>query len=92
MIEKQLQSILQLSKSYQLKLYIVGGTLRDLTLGHQCSDFDFAVSGAFTLAKKYAHDTKSALVPLDTTPGRETFRVVVKKIFTLIFLNSKESQ
>jgi tRNA nucleotidyltransferase/poly(A) polymerase len=78
MIEKQLQSILQLSKSYQLKLYIVGGTLRDLTLGHQCSDFDFAVSGASTLAKKYAHDTKSALVPLDVTPGRETFRVIIK--------------
>jgi poly(A) polymerase len=79
MIEKQLQNILQLGKSHQSKLYIVGGTLRDLILGRQCSDFDFAVRSASTLAKEYAHDTKSALVPLDTTPGRETFRVVIKK-------------
>ncbi|HIF03001.1 MAG TPA: CCA tRNA nucleotidyltransferase [Nitrospinaceae bacterium] len=79
MIEKQLQNILQLGKSHQSKLYIVGGTLRDLILGRQCSDFDFAVRSASTLAKEYAHDTKSALVPLDTTPGRETFRVVTKK-------------
>jgi tRNA nucleotidyltransferase/poly(A) polymerase len=57
----------------------VGGTLRDLILGRQYSDFDFAVKGASILAKQYAYDTKSALVPLDTTPGRETFRVVIKK-------------
>jgi len=79
MIKKHLQSILQLSKSYQSELYIVGGTLRDLILGRQCSDYDFALNGASILAKQYAHDTKSALVPLDTTPGRETFRVVVRK-------------
>ena len=79
MIKKQLQNILQLSKSYQSKLYIVGGTLRDLILGRQCSDFDFAISGAPILAREYAYATKSALIPLDTTPGRETFRVVIKK-------------
>ena len=79
MIKKHLQSILQLSKSYPSELYIVGGTLRDLILGRQCSDYDFALNGASILAKQYAHDTKSALVPLDTTPGRETFRVVVRK-------------
>ena len=79
MIEKQLQEISQLSKLHQSKLYIVGGTLRDLILGRQCSDFDFAVSGASTLAREYAYETKSALVPLDNTPGRETFRVVIKK-------------
>jgi len=79
MIEKQLQNISQLSKAYQSELYIVGGTLRDLILGRQYSDFDFAVKGASILAKQYAYDTKSALVPLDTTPGRETFRVVIKK-------------
>ena len=79
MIEKHLQNILRLSKSQKLKLYVVGGTLRDLILGRQSSDYDFAVSGASILAKQYAHDTKSVLVPLDTTPGRETFRVVIKK-------------
>jgi len=78
-IENHLQNILQLSKSQKSKLYVVGGTLRDLILDRQCSDFDFALRGASTLAKQYAYDTKSALVPLDTTPGRETFRVVIKK-------------
>ncbi len=79
MIEKQLQNILQLRETYQSELYIVGGTLRDIILGRQQSDFDFAVKGASILAKQYANTTKSALVPLDTTPGRETFRVVIKK-------------
>jgi poly(A) polymerase len=79
MIEKQLQNILKLSRPHKLELYIVGGTLRDLILGRQYSDFDFAVKGASILAKQYAYDTKSALVPLDTTPGRETYRVVIKK-------------
>ena len=79
MIKKHLQSILRLSESYQSELYIVGGTLRDLILGRQYSDFDFSLKGASILAKQYARNTKSALVPLDTTPGRETFRVVVKK-------------
>jgi len=89
-IENHLQNILQLSKSQKSKLYVVGGTLRDLILDRQCSDFDFALRGASTLAKQYAHDIKSALVPLDTTPGRETFRVVIKKMFTLISLNYRE--
>ena len=79
MIEKQLQNILRLSKSHNSELYVVGGTLRDLILGRQCSDIDFAVRGASILATQYAHDTKFALIPLDTTPGRETFRVIIKK-------------
>ena len=78
-IQSHLRSILRLSKSHKSELYIVGGTLRDLILDRQCSDFDFAVRGASILATQYAHDTKSTLVPLDTTPRRETFRVVIKK-------------
>jgi tRNA nucleotidyltransferase/poly(A) polymerase len=78
-IQSHLRSILRLSKSHKSELYIVGGTLRDLILDRQCSDFDFAVRGASILATQYAHDTKSTLVPLDITPRRETFRVVIKK-------------
>ena len=78
-IQSHLRNILRLSKSHKSELYIVGGTLRDLILDRQCSDFDFAVRGASILATQYAHDTKSTLVPLDTTPRRETFRVVIKK-------------
>ena len=78
-IQKHLQKILHLSKLQKLELYVVGGTLRDLDLGRQCADYDFAVKDACILATQYAHDIKSALVKLDTTPGRETFRVVIKK-------------
>ncbi|SVC66583.1 uncharacterized protein METZ01_LOCUS319437, partial [marine metagenome] len=80
-----LKNIFQLSKSYKSEVYVVGGTLRDIVLGRQCSDFDFATTDASILATQYAHSIKSALVPLDTTPGRETFRVVVKKNFYFDF-------
>ena len=80
-----LKKIFQLSKSHKSEVYIVGGTLRDLFLGRQCSDFDFATTDASILATQYAHSIKSALVPLDTTPGRETFRVVIKKNFYFDF-------
>ncbi len=78
-IEKFLRSILQLRDTHKSEVYVVGGTLRDLALDRQCSDFDFATIDASILATQYAHNTKSALVPLDTTPGRETFRVVISK-------------
>ena len=80
-----LKNIFQLSKSYKSEVYVVGGTLRDIVLGRQCSDFDFATTDASILATQYAHSIKSALVPLDTTPGRETFRVVAKKNFYFDF-------
>lgn len=79
MIEKHLQSLLQLSKACDSDLFVVGGPLRDRLLKRSCSDFDFAVRGAVTLAKQYARETHSPLVPLDATPGRETFRVVIRK-------------
>ena len=63
---------------YKSELFVVGGTLRDRLLNRKCSDFDFATREASILAKQYAYDTKSALVSLNTTPGRETFRVVIK--------------
>jgi tRNA nucleotidyltransferase/poly(A) polymerase len=80
-----LKNILELSKSYKSEVYVVGGTLRDLFLGRQHSDFDFATTDASILARQYARSIKSALILLDTTPGRETFRVVVKKNFYFDF-------
>ncbi len=78
MIDKHLRSLLQLSKSHGSDLYVVGGTLRDHLLKRKCSDFDFAVRGASTLARHHSRDTQSPLVPLDATLGRETFRVVLR--------------
>jgi poly(A) polymerase len=85
MIRSNLQDIFRLSKPHKSELYVVGGTLRDLILGRQYTDFDFATIGAPTLAKQYANATKSALIPLDITPGRETFRVVMKNNFCFDF-------
>ena len=79
MIEKYLQNLLRLSKSHDSDLFVVGGPLRDLLLRRKCSDFDFSTHNASSIAKKYSQDIKSPLVSLDTTPGRETFRVVIRK-------------
>ena len=78
MIEKKLRNILRLSKLYKSELFVVGGTLRDCLLNRKYSDFDFSTRDACSLAKQYAYDTKSALIPLDTTSRRRTFRVVIK--------------
>ena len=85
MIDKYLQSLMQLSKAYGSDIYVVGGTLRDRLLKKKCSDFDFAVSGASTLARKYSRDISSPIVPLATTPGREIFRVVIRNNFYFDF-------
>ena len=79
MIDIHLRSLLRLSKACSSDVYVVGGTLRDRLLKKKCSDFDFAVRGAPTLARQLSLATKSPLVPLDTTPGRETFRVVIRE-------------
>ena len=85
MIEKHLRNLLRLSKSHSPDLFVVGGPLRDRLLKRKCTDFDFSTHGASIMARKYARDTKSPLVTLDTTPGRETFRVVIKSNFYFDF-------
>ena len=79
MIEKYLQNLLRLCKSHDSDFFVVGGPVRDYLLKRKCSDFDFSTRDASILAKRYSRDIKSPLVPLDTTPGRETFRVVIQK-------------
>ena len=78
MIEKHLRNLLRLSKSHDSNLFVVGGPLRDRLLKRKCSDFDFSTRDASIMARKYSRSTKSPLVTLDTTPGRETFRVVIR--------------
>lgn len=58
-------------------LYLVGGTVRDFILGKVSTDYDFTCLEAPELAKLFAKKTQRPLVPLDSTSGRETFRVVV---------------
>jgi poly(A) polymerase len=61
-----LQAILDLARSESIRLYIVGGTVRDIILGRKIYDVDFAMSGdAISFAKKLAELTKAKAIILD---------------------------
>lgn len=78
-VETHLQILKKLAETDGYQLYVVGGTLRDSLLKKPCSDYDFAAPNAHRLAKVFAHQARCPLVPLDNTPGRETYRVVIQK-------------
>ncbi|MEK7399960.1 MAG: HDIG domain-containing metalloprotein, partial [Candidatus Poribacteria bacterium] len=61
-----LQAILDLARSESIRLYIVGGTVRDIILGRKIYDVDFAIPGdAISFAKKLAELTKAKAIILD---------------------------
>lgn len=60
-------------------IYLVGGSVRDTLRGENPADMDFTLRDAPGVAKTLADAGGLPLVPLDTTPGRETFRVVLDK-------------
>ena len=66
------------AKTQGVCLYLVGGTVRDLLLKRQTTDFDFALaSDAIHFAKTFAAHIKATCVPLEENPS--TARVIVKK-------------
>ncbi|CAI2718577.1 hypothetical protein [Nitrospina watsonii] len=73
----QLEQLHRLGHTHPV--YVVGGTLRDRAMNKSCADFDFACVDAPLLARRFAADHRLTLVPLDGTPGRETFRVVIQR-------------
>lgn len=78
-VKENLIALASIADRENQQVYLVGGTLRDFMLGKTSADYDFTGVDAPTLAKVFARETKYPLVPLDNTPGRETFRVVVEK-------------
>jgi len=59
-------------------LHLVGGTVRDLILGKEVEDVDFAVSrDAIIFARKFANLVKASFVPLDEE--NDTARVVFNR-------------
>jgi poly(A) polymerase len=80
-----LQVLLALAAKKNVELYLVGGTIRDHLLGKAYSDFDFTAKEIQPLAKQFALETRSPCIPLDSTPGRNTFRVIVQKEFHFDF-------
>jgi len=87
--QKILKTIYTFAKNRRVKLYIVGGALRDLVLGRSKPkpDFDFAVKkGAISFGRKLAKELKAGFVVLDTEHG--SCRIVKKlegKIYTFDF-------
>lgn len=68
-------SLTEFAAQGNVQLYLVGGTVRDLILGKEVEDLDFAVAGnASDFARKFADATDASFVPLDEE--RDTVRVV----------------
>ncbi len=60
-----------------VRLYLVGGTVRDFLLGKEVEDLDFAVAGdALSFARKFANRMRASFVSLDEEhdTARVTFR------------------
>ena len=78
---KYLNALQEIAGQTESQVFLVGGTVRDHFLGNECADFDFTAKNIQSIAREFARSTQSTCVPLDKTPGRETFRVVVGKKF-----------
>jgi poly(A) polymerase len=71
-----------------VELYAVGGTLRDLCLGHPAHDVDLVIMGdAIGFSKAFANSLGAAFVPMDAERGE--VRVVYRKRELLDFARLK---
>jgi len=72
-----LQDVKEAAETLGVRVYIVGGCVRDRLMGRESHDMDFAVDGsAMTLARVVADRTRGAYFPLDEE--RDTARVLHK--------------
>ena len=72
-----MQTVFDLAEAQQVSVYLVGGTVRDLLLGCETHDLDFAVDGdGLRMARHVADALGGAYVSLD--PERRTGRVVLR--------------
>ena len=73
-----LKHLAEFAAREKIQLHLVGGTVRDLLLGKDIEDVDFAVSdSAFSFARKFAGFAKASFVPLDEE--HDTARVVFNR-------------
>jgi tRNA nucleotidyltransferase/poly(A) polymerase len=72
-----IQAVFDLAERHQMALCLVGGTVRDLLLGYETHDLDYAVDGdGLAVARRVANALGGAYVSLD--PERRTGRVVLR--------------
>jgi tRNA nucleotidyltransferase/poly(A) polymerase len=84
-VKTNLEDINQLSRQLGSSLHLVGGTIRDYLIGTSCTDYDFTSPQAPEIARQWAQQVQRKLVPLDDTPGHETYRVVLNQKFYFDF-------
>jgi tRNA nucleotidyltransferase/poly(A) polymerase len=81
MIDNQTRILLQKLLNYfsqrKIKVFVVGGTLRDHMLQKFTSDIDLTGKNIAELAIQFAKELNFRSVPLDKTPGRATTRVIL---------------
>lgn len=72
-----MQALDTFAKAREVRLYLVGGSVRDLFLERQITDFDFALAAdAILFAKAFAANIKATCITLEEDPP--TARVIVK--------------
>ena len=76
-VKANLESINQLAQQLECPLYLIGGTIRDHLIGRTCTDYDFTSLQAPEIACQWAQKVQRTQIPLDETPGHETYRVVL---------------
>ncbi len=75
---KALQALGNFAKKRGVKLYLVGGSVRDLLLERPTTDIDFALaSDAIVFAKAFAASIRATCIVLEESPA--TARVIVKQ-------------
>jgi hypothetical protein len=73
-----IQAVFDLAEEHEIPLCLVGGTVRDLLLGRDTHDLDYAVDGdGLAIARRVANALGGAYVPLDRE--RRTGRVVLRR-------------
>ena len=71
-------SLAEFAARENFQLYFVGGTVRDILLGREVEDLDFAAAGdVLDFARKFAGVAHASFVPLDEERG--TARVVFRR-------------
>ena len=86
-----LSELLNLASHEKVKLFVVGGTLRDHIMHNNISDIDLTGTNAAQLGIRFADSLNFRHISLDQTPGRSTTRIILpqQKHFDLTDMQGK---